>query len=118
MAKAAILVLAGTETHADGARVLNALEAAREFKDNGADEFELIFDGAATEWIPELEDESHDYHDIYSSLREDTSVCDFCAGAFGVDGVVNDAGIERLDDHSGHPSIRSLVDDEYEIVTF
>jgi hypothetical protein len=23
-----------------------------------------------------------------------------------------------LDDHDGHPSVRSLVDDDYEIITF
>lgn len=49
MAKAAILVLADTESHADLGRVVNAMVAAKEFKHAG-DEVKLIFDGAATKW--------------------------------------------------------------------
>jgi len=117
MTKAAIIVLAGNESHADNGRVFNALTTAKEFAEAG-DEVELIFDGAGTQWIPKLEDEDHDYHELYQSLREETSACDFCAGAFGVDEAIDDAGVVTLDDHDGHPSIRSLVDDDYEIITF
>jgi len=118
MAKAAIVILAGTESHADSGRVVNGLEAAKEFAENDGDELELIFDAAGTQWIPELEDEDHDYHDLYASVSEDAAACDYCAGAFGVDEAVQDAGVVTLDDHEGHPSIRSLVDDDYEIITF
>jgi len=31
---------------------------------------------------------------------------------------VADSGLVTLDDHDGHPSIRNLVDDDYEIITF
>lgn len=118
MAKAAIVILAGTESHTDVGRLVNGLEAAKEFEETDGDEVEVIFDGAGTEWIEELEDEDHDYHDLYQAVRDDAAVCDYCAGAFGADDAVNDAGIVRLDDYEGHPSIRSLVDDDYEIVTF
>ena len=57
MAKAAIVILAGNESHSDYGRLANALEAAKEFAENDDDELELIFDGAGTQWIPELEDE-------------------------------------------------------------
>ncbi|UPV77232.1 hypothetical protein M0R89_22955 (plasmid) [Halorussus limi] len=118
MAKAAIVILAGTESHADNGRVVNGLEAAKEFAENDGDELELIFDGAGTQWIPELEDEDHDYHDLYASVSESASACDYCAGAFGVDDAIQDAGVVTIDEHEGHPSIRSLVDDDYEIITF
>lgn len=118
MAKAAIVILAGTESHADNGRVVNGLVAAREFAENEGDEVELIFDGAGTQWIPELEDEANDYHDLYRSVRENASACDYCAGAFGVDEAIEDAGVAQLDDHEGHPSVRSLVADDYEIITF
>ncbi|MFC4451353.1 hypothetical protein [Halorussus aquaticus] len=118
MAKAAVVILAGTESHADNGRVVNGLEAAKEFAENDGDELELIFDGAGTQWIPELEDEDHDYHDLYASVSENASACDYCAGAFGVDDAIQDAGVVTLDEHEGHPSIRSLVDDDYEIITF
>jgi len=125
MTKAAVIILAGTDSHADQGRLANGLETAKEFAETDGDEVELIFDGAGTQWIPELEDEDSDYHELYQTVRElyqtvrdDTSVCDYCAGAFGVDDVVNDAGLVTLDDHDGHPSIRSLVADGYEVITF
>ena len=118
MAKAAIVILAGNETHADHARLANGLEAAKEFAETEGDEVELIFDGAGTQWIPELEDEESDYHGLYQAVRDDAAVCDYCSGAFGVEDAVADSGLVTLDDYDGHPSIRSLVDDDYEIITF
>lgn len=118
MVNAAIVILAGTESHTDLGRLVNGLETAKEFADTDGDKVELIFDGAGTQWIPELEDEDHDYHDLYQSVREDAAVCDYCAGAFGVGDEVDDAGVVRIDENGGHPSIRSLVDDDYEIITY
>jgi hypothetical protein len=118
MAKAAVIILAGTEGHENAGYLVNGLETAKEFAQTEGDELELIFDGAGTEWIPELEDEDSDYHELYQSVRDDASVCDFCAGAFGVEDAVADSGLVTLDDHDGHPSIRSLVADEYEVITF
>jgi hypothetical protein len=82
------------------------------------DDVELIFDGAGTQWVPELEDEDSDYHDLYQTVRDDAAACEFCSGAFGVEDAVSDSGVVTLDDHDGHPSVRSLVDDDYEIITF
>lgn len=33
--------------------------------------------GGDTQWIPELEDEAHDYHDLYAAVREEVSVCEY-----------------------------------------
>ncbi|NUB92998.1 DsrE family protein [Haloterrigena sp. SYSU A558-1] len=118
MVNAAIVILAGTESHADTGRLVNGLEAAKEFAENDEDELELIFDGAGTQWVEELEDESHDYHELYRSVQDEAAVCDYCAGAFGVDDAVEDQGLVRIDENEGHPSIRSMVDDDYEIITF
>ena len=79
---------------------------------------EINVDGARTQWIPEHEDEDNDYHDLCRTDRDDTSICDFCSGAFGVEDAVADAGVVTLDDHDRHPSIRSLIDDDYEVITF
>ncbi|MCU4719696.1 hypothetical protein [Halapricum hydrolyticum] len=118
MTKTAVVILAGTGSHADRGRLVNRLETAKEFAQTDGDEVELIFDGAGTQWIPKLEDERNDYHELYRTVREDTSVCEFCSGAFGVADAVADAGVVTLDDHDGHPSVRSLVDDDYEVITF
>lgn len=118
MTNAAIIILAGTDGHANLGRLVNGLETAREFAESDDDEVELIFDGAGTQWVPELEDEDSDHYELYQAVREDTSVCDYCSGAFGVEDAVADADVVTLDDHDGHPSIKSLVDDGYEVITF
>jgi len=118
MTKAAVIILAGTEGHENLGRLANGLETAKEFAEHDDDELELIFDGAGTQWIPELEDEDSDYHELYQAVRDDTSVCDYCSGAFGVEDAVADAGLVTLDDHDGHPSVRSFVADGYEVITF
>ncbi|QCW02176.1 DsrE family protein [Natrinema pallidum] len=118
MTNAAIVILAGTESHSDTGRLVNGFEAAREFAENPDDDLELIFDGAGTQWIPELEAEDHDYHDRYRSVSDKAAACDYCAGAFGVEDAIDDAGVVTIDDNEGHPSIRSLIDDDYEIITY
>ena len=118
MTNAAVIILAGTDGHENLGRLANGLEAATEFAEHDEDDLKLIFDGAGTQWIPELEDEDSDYHDLYQTVRDDTAVCDYCSSAFGVADAVADSGLVTLDDHDGHPSIRSLVDDDYEIITF
>jgi len=118
MTKAAVIILAGTDGHENLGRLANGLEAAKEFAETDGDELELIFDGAGTQWVPELEDEDSDYHELYRTVRADTSVCDYCSGAFGVEDAVAEAGVAAVDEHDGHPSVRSLVDEDYEIITF
>ncbi len=117
MTKAAIIVYAGTEQPSDLGRVVNALEAVREF-DREGDDVRLLFDGAGVQWVGELADEEHDYHDLYADVREYARVCDYCASAYGVDEPVEAAGVDRVDEFEGHPSIRTLVAEGYEVITF
>ena len=118
MTKAAVAILAGTESHADAGRLVNGLETAKEFAETDGDEVALIFDGAGTQWVPELEDEDSDYHELYRAVRDEASACDYCAGAFGVEDAVADSGVVTLDDNDGHPSVRSFVAEDYEVITF
>jgi DsrE/DsrF-like family. len=118
MAKAAIVILAGNESHSDYGRLANGLEAAKEFAETDGDEVEVIFDGAGTQWIPELEDVDSDYHELYLAIRDEAAVCDYCSGAFGVAEAVEDAAVTVLSEYDSHPSVRSLVEDDYEIITF
>ena len=75
MAKVAIVVLAGTETHEGLGRVVNALEAAKELKDAG-DDVKLIFDGAGTAWVPALAKQDHKADRLFDAVRDRVSgVC-------------------------------------------
>lgn len=118
MTKQAIVILAGTEGHDNLGRMVNGLQTASEFAQDEEAELELIFDGAGTSWIPVLEDPDHDAHGLYQQLKGNSVVCDYCAGAFEVDAAVNEAGLERRDEHHGHPSMKSLVEDGFDVITF
>ena len=118
MANAAIFILAGNESHADYGRLANGLEAAKEFAEHEDDNVTVVFDGAGTQWIPELIDEDNKYHERYLAIREEAIVCDYCASAFGVEDAVDDAGLTLVDEYEGHPSVREFVDDGYEVITF
>ena len=118
MLKVAIVVLADTETHGDLGRVVNALESAKEFKEAG-DQIRLIFDGAGTKWIPELANPAHRRHKMFMDLQESvTGACAFCARAFHVEEQVQAAGFQLLDEHDGHPSLRALMVDGFQVITF
>jgi hypothetical protein len=116
--KVAFVILADTESKGDLGRVVNALEAAREFVE-ADDDVHVIFDGAGTKWVPELREESHDYHDLYAAVEEEVSVCEYCADVFDVEDAITEANrVSALAEYDGHPSIRSLLGDDYEIITY
>jgi hypothetical protein len=60
VARAAIVVLAGTESKEDLGWVANALTSAKEFKEENL-EVTVIFDGAGTKRIGVLSDPDHKY---------------------------------------------------------
>ncbi|MGM0586437.1 MAG: DsrE family protein [Pseudomonadota bacterium] len=116
MPDAALIVLAGTEARSDLGRVVNALQTAREFDERG-DDVEVVFDGAGTQWVPELADEDHDYHALYAAVESHVQVCDYCAGVYDVHEEVEETSATLESGFDGHPSVRSLVADGYEIIT-
>ena len=124
MAKVAILVLADTESHADKGRLTNAVETAKEFKE-ADDEVQLIFDGAGTKWIPELSKKENRFNAFLNSLKQtkpdgrpSVVVCKFCAKAFGVEEKVIESETNLVDEFEGHPSLRTLVSQGYQIISF
>ncbi|MGH3518833.1 MAG: hypothetical protein ACRDQ7_15725, partial [Haloechinothrix sp.] len=104
MTKAAIIVLADTESHADLGRVVNALVATKEFKESG-DDVQLIFDGAGTKWPGVLADPGHRAHKVYAAVEDVvTGACGYCAKAFHTVDGVEDAHVQLLNEYEGHPS--------------
>lgn len=118
MNKVAIIVLAEEGSHESLGRVVNALELAKELKEND-DDVRIVFDGAGTTFIPALEDEEHKAHPLYKAV-EDTidGACKFCSKAFGVINEVNKTNVDLLDDYDDHPSLRKYISEGYQIVTF
>jgi hypothetical protein len=118
MAAAAILVLAGTEAKSDLGRVVNALQIAKEL-DEAGDEVTVIFDGAGTQWVPTLMDQEHKYHGLFEQARDNVAgACSYCAGAYGVKDAIERTDVKLIDEFGGHPSVRKLISNGYEILTF
>jgi hypothetical protein len=118
MVKAAVVIMADTETHADKARAANALTTAYEFKESG-DEVTVVFTGAGTKWVGQLSDPDHRLHRAFSLVREEVAgACKACAVSFGVKEEVEAAGVKLLAEYRGHQSLRRLVDEGYQIITF
>lgn len=118
MSKAAIVVLADTETHGDLGRIANAIETAKELK-KADDEVKIIFDGAGVKWISKLSDESNKLHGGFETVRDNIAgVCSFCSNAFGVKNAVLSAGVKLLDEFEGHPSLKHYIDNGYQVITF
>ncbi len=105
MPKAAVILFADTETPGDMGRMANALTTVKEFKDAG-DDAVLLFDGAATRWIPKLADESNKYHGVLDEIRDRVQgACVYCARAYGVKDAIEQAGIPLIDEYKGHPTV-------------
>jgi hypothetical protein len=50
--------------------------------------------------------------------RRIAGVCAYCAGAFGVKEAVVAQGVQLVGEYEGHPSVRRLVHDGYQVITF
>lgn len=118
MAKACVVLLADTDTHEAMGRMANALTSAKEFVDEGEGAV-VIFDGAGTKWVPELESEEHRYHRIYAELADHiVGACSFCATAFGVKDQIEASSVQLLSEYKGHPSLHTFASDGYQVLTF
>jgi hypothetical protein len=112
------VILADTEGHENLGRIVNDLGTAKEFVQNHEDSVEVIFDGAGTEWIPEIADPGSDQYELFAAVRNEAVACAYCAEAFGVKEEVTEANVDTRTENDGHSSIRSLVADGYEVITY
>lgn len=109
MAKACFVLLADTDTHEAMGRMTNALTSTKGFLDAG-DDAVLLFDGAGTKWVPELENEDHRYHRIYAELGDHIAgACSYCAHGVrgqGADRVQQRQAAIRLSRPPEHARLR------------
>ena len=118
MSRVAIVVLTDAESHADAGRFTNAMELAKEGIAHG-DDVRIVFDGAATRWVPIITDPNGRLYSVYQSVKGAIDgACHFCAGAFEVRNQIKASDVPLLRDYEGHPSLRSYLAEGYQIVTF
>ena len=117
MSKIAVMLLAEPGTTEAMGRMANALTLVQEAKE-ADDDVRLVLDGAGTKWAPELASDDHKYHWLFETVRDEAEACVYCARAYGVKDAVEAAGVPLVDEFKGHPSVRRLIADGYEVVTF
>lgn len=116
--KIAIFIFADTESFEGLGRVFNALVAAKEFK-AGGDTVAIIFDGAGTKWPAELAKPAHKAHRLFNELKQQVrGACSFCAGVFGATEATEQSGTGLLSEFEGHPSVRRLMGEGYQILNY
>jgi hypothetical protein len=116
--KVAVVILAGTETHEGLGRIVNGLEAAKEAKEAG-DDVTIIFDGAGAQGLADISSPDHKAHAIFAAVQDRLhGVCAYCARAFGVSRRLEQADMPLLSEFDEHPSLRRLLQEGYQVLTF
>ena len=118
MQKIAIVVLSDTGSDEALGRIVNALTAAKEYKEAG-DQVKLTFTGAGTKWIAALHQTNHPAHGLYQAVKDKVEgACGYCAGAFGQTDAAAACGVPLLTDYGTNMSFRKLTGAGYQVVTF
>jgi hypothetical protein len=123
--KAAIVIFSDPKSGTEEAlgRLFNALASAYDFKQNG-DDVTLLFQGAGTRWIGEVSKVEHPAHDLFEVIKDTVAgVSCGCADVFGATEDVVKSGFDLIKDNAvpgttGLPSLRNLIADGYQVLTF
>ena len=110
--KAAIVVLSDPKSGSEEAlgRLFNALASAYDFKQSG-DDVSLLFQGAGTRWIGEVNKSDHPAHALFEEVKDKVAgVSCGCADVFGGTEDAEKAGFDLIKENpvpgtSGLPSL-------------
>ncbi len=123
MSKVSIILLVGPGTHESHAHMFHSLVYSKELREKGH-EVRLLFDGASTEWLAKWGDPQDDddrmMGGFFAGLRDAGLVyivCDFCAGAFKVHDKLKTQGVPLVAEYLNHPSVATLIDDGFQLLT-
>ena len=79
----------------------------------------VVYDGSGVDTLAAASSPDHQLHRLVEKLRPVTQgACGFCAQAHGVKDAIEAGGWPPLGQYKGHVSIRQLVGDGYQILTF
>lgn len=119
MAKFLIVLQAGKQGPEGLARASHALVYCKDFLEKGH-EARLVFDGAGTEWVPELMKPEHSLHALFKEIQGQgviDAVCDSCAGVFGAKDEARRGGFALKGEFQGHPSLARYAAEGFQILT-
>jgi hypothetical protein len=115
--KVAVVIYSNITTEASS-RAYRAFGFVAELLAHG-DDVTLVFDGGGSATLAAVLDPKHDLHRAWTraapALR---GVCGYCAKAYGVSDALKAAGVTFLTEDHGHASLRDLLGEGHQIVTF
>ena len=112
------LVIFSTLEGAGNAAVYRALGTAKEFKDAG-DDVKIVFDGSGVETAAAISQKDNGLNASYEAVKDTVlGACGFCVKAHKVSEQIEAANIPLLTENHGHASLRNLVVDGYQVITF
>jgi len=83
------------------------------------DDVTLVFDGGGSATLAAVLDPTHDLHRAWQKAAPALKgVCGYCARAYGVEADLKAAGVTLLTQDHGHASLRDLLGNGRQIVTF
>lgn len=123
--KAAIVILSDPNADSDDAlgRLFNGLSTAYEFQSQG-DSVSVLFSGPGTRWPAVLADATHPAHELFKSVEGSVvGVSCGCADVFGATEEAAAVGMPLVQDFalpgtSGVPSLRTLISEGHQVLTF
>ncbi len=77
----------------------------------------ILFDGAGTQGLAALSNPTHKAHAVLLAVKDRIlGACAYCARAFGE--TLEARGFPFLSEYREHPSLRGLLQEGYQLVTF
>jgi len=102
----------------DASRVYRGLKTALEFKQAG-DDVTVVFDGSGVDTLAAITAPAHKMNPLAVALKDNIrGACGFCVTSHGVSDAVALGGWDLLTDYKGEVSIRNLVIEGYQILSF
>ncbi|TFC18934.1 sulfur reduction protein DsrE [Cryobacterium algoritolerans] len=102
----------------DSSRVYRGLKTALEFKQAG-DDVTVVFDGSGVETLAAITAPIHKMNPLAVALKDNIrGACGFCVTSHGVSDAVALGGWDLLTDYKGEVSVRNLVLEGYQILSF
>ena len=112
------LLINSTLEGAGQSAIYRALMGAQELRRAG-DDVVIVFDGAGSTAAAEMAQPGHRFHALFTDvLPAARGVCRFCAKSYGVLDAVQAAELHLLEDDRGHSSLRALLLEGRQIITF
>lgn len=114
--KVAVVIFENAER--DLARAYRGLLTAREFGEAG-DDVTVVYDGSGVDTLAAGSNPDHTLNPLVERLRGRTrGACGFCARAHGVEEAITGAGWTLLSEYKGHASLRDLMVEGYQVLSF